>query len=199
MIPSLTDLSQPIQETAPQTPASAPSEFNFGSKQMAVVGFVVVSLLALVGSVSYLAGRITSGGETPLVEAPVNTTPEQVVIVEAVAASTVKPAPSVQPKPIVTAPAVESPVMPPLTQSHQTMQPIVPQPNEVYYQVAAVDRGMAEVSVEFLKGKGLSAKTSPSPDPAIFRVLVGPLGTADQLAVKNQLEAAGFKPFLKRF
>jgi hypothetical protein len=73
------------------------------------------------------------------------------------------------------------------------------QPKETYFQVAAVDRGMAEVSVEFLKGKGLPAKFVPSPNPSAFRVLVGPLGAEDQALIRSQLNSLGFTPFIQRY
>jgi cell division septation protein DedD len=68
-----------------------------------------------------------------------------------------------------------------------------------YLQVAAVDRGVAEVFVEVLRRKGFQGTISNGPNEDTFRVLVGPVKDATSLAqVKADLQAAGFISFAKK-
>lgn len=70
---------------------------------------------------------------------------------------------------------------------------------QMFFQVAAVDKGMAEVSAQYLVQKGFSARVTPGPTSSVFRVLVGPLaGESQAQAMKGSLEELGFRPFLKR-
>jgi cell division protein FtsN len=71
---------------------------------------------------------------------------------------------------------------------------------KTYWQVAAVDRGMAEVSKEFLVRKGIPAKVGDASSPGTFRVLVGPVKSdTETTELKARLELEGFKPFLRRY
>jgi len=68
-----------------------------------------------------------------------------------------------------------------------------------YLQMAAVDRGVAEVFLEVLHRKGFQAVITKGPTEDIFRVLVGPVNDADSLArVKAGLQAAGFTSFPRK-
>jgi cell division septation protein DedD len=114
-------------------------------------------------------------------------------------------------KPIETQPAVA-----PLTSVSAIPQPPQPLPQAVekpparkeppralnggtYLQMAAVDRGVANVYVEVLSRKGFQAIMAPGPTPDIFRVLVGPLKDAATLArVKADLQDAGFTSFARK-
>ena len=68
-----------------------------------------------------------------------------------------------------------------------------------YLQMAAVDRGVAEVYVEVLRRKGFQALIANGPTADIFRVLVGPVKDAGSLArVKADLQAEGFTSFARK-
>jgi cell division septation protein DedD len=68
-----------------------------------------------------------------------------------------------------------------------------------YLQMAAVDRGVAEVFVEVLLRKGFEAVIANGPTEDMFRVLVGPVKDATSLArVKADLQAAGFTSFPRK-
>jgi cell division septation protein DedD len=68
-----------------------------------------------------------------------------------------------------------------------------------YLQMAAVDRGVAEVFVEVLRRKGFQAVIARGPTEDIFRVLVGPVKDATSLArVKADLQAVGFTSFARK-
>lgn len=71
---------------------------------------------------------------------------------------------------------------------------------QAYFQVVAVAKPDAERTVAALKAKSLPARIMPGPDDAIFRVVVGPLGDAAATSdLRAKLEAAGYKPIIKRF
>lgn len=63
-----------------------------------------------------------------------------------------------------------------------------------FWQVVATSRPDAELIAETLGKKGFHTAIAPGPNPAIFRVLVGPLnGKADKAETRVRLESAGFK------
>jgi hypothetical protein len=69
-----------------------------------------------------------------------------------------------------------------------------------FWQVAATDRGMAEVTCEVLTRKGLPTLLSDGPSAGIFRVLVGPIKTTDETnRYKAVLDEAQFHPFIKKY
>ena len=68
-----------------------------------------------------------------------------------------------------------------------------------YLQMAAVDRGVAEVYLEVLRRKGFQARIADGPTADIFRVLVGPVKDAASLArVRADLQAEGFTSFPRK-
>jgi cell division septation protein DedD len=68
-----------------------------------------------------------------------------------------------------------------------------------YLQMAAVDRGVAEVFGEVLRRKGFQVVIANGPTEGIFRVLVGPVKDASSLArVKADLQAVGFTSFARK-
>jgi cell division septation protein DedD len=68
-----------------------------------------------------------------------------------------------------------------------------------YLQMAAVDRGVAEVFGEVLRRKGFQVVIANGPTEGIFRVLVGPVKDATSLArVKADLQALGFTSFARK-
>ena len=72
-------------------------------------------------------------------------------------------------------------------------------PGNTYLQIAAVDRGMAEILVEVLRRKGFQVELAAGPTEDIFRVIVGPAKDADTLArMKADLQAAGFNSFSRK-
>jgi len=72
-------------------------------------------------------------------------------------------------------------------------------PQGDYFQVAAVERGMAEVSAEYLRKRGLPALVGDMASPGVYRVLVGPMRDAQQTGeIRTTLEKLGFRPFLRR-
>ena len=200
-------------------PEKSVGEFSVGQRQLAALGFVVFLLLGFVATMSYLAGRVARNPQLPAqvvasaatpvrprsaapLPVPVVVKPavEQLILVET-ASVPVVPAPVITAKPsaLETLPA---PAPAPVKASAAQLTPV---PTELlkgntYWQVAAIDRGMAEVSCEFLIRKGLPALLGDSPSPGIVRVLVGPIHTQDETARhKVVLEESGFHPFIKKY
>ena len=196
-------------------PEKSVGEFSVGQRQLAALGFVVFLLLGFVATMSYLAGRVARNQQppvqaaaaapvrqrsaTPLPPAPVvKPAVEQLIMVETASAPAVtSPVTSAKPSALESVPAL-APVKASVSQLTQVPTELLK--GNTYWQVAAIDRGMAEVSCEFLLRKGLPALLGDSPSPGIVRVLVGPIHTQEETAKhKVVLEESGFHPFIKKY
>jgi type IV secretory pathway VirB10-like protein len=196
-----------LQESAlPQT-TSAPlkpeeSRLVLGNRQIAAALFMVLALVTVIATLSYIAGRATPAGATATVPATVlatpRQTPEQVIVVDAKSSSTPQ-----QPA----APAAVPPQTSPLAPAVAPGAPIVlptgpdspPAPGTVFFQVASVDKGMADVSVQYLLEKGFSARRAPGASAGVYRVLAGPLDVAQMAQTELKLKELGFSPFPKKY
>ena len=76
-----------------------------------------------------------------------------------------------------------------------------PQPGQNYLQVVATTRADADLIAETLAKKGFHTTVAPGPNPTLFRVLVGPLrDAADMAETRVRLENTGFKnPYMRRY
>jgi hypothetical protein len=74
-----------------------------------------------------------------------------------------------------------------------------PLSGESYWQVGALDKGMANVSARYLQENSLPVRLAPIPGTAQFRVLVGPGSNEALAALKPKLDGLGFPSFLKRY
>lgn len=75
-----------------------------------------------------------------------------------------------------------------------------PVPGAAYLQVVATARPEAEVIAGTLSKRGYKTQLAAAPTAGTFRVLVGPLKDASEIAAtKAALEKAGFKPIVRRF
>jgi cell division protein FtsN len=75
-----------------------------------------------------------------------------------------------------------------------------PQPGAAYLQVVATARPEAEVIAGTLAKRGYKTQLAEAPTSGVFRVLVGPLKDASEIAsTRVDLEKAGFKPIVRRF
>ena len=200
-------------------------ELALGQRQIAAIGFVAVLLLGCVATMAYVAGRtIGPGGGAPAAvaktipavqvpsrtaaaTAPIAVKPassgkvEQLIMVEAAAApATTQPsimsARAAEPPPLVQQPAAAAkPATPELKPLTATLLA-----GNTFWQVAAIDLGMAQVTCELLTRKGLPAVLGDSPSPGIYRVLVGPVHTPEESTRhKAVLDEAGFHPFIKKY
>jgi cell division septation protein DedD len=161
-------------------------ELVLGNKQMLSVFFIVVILLGIFFTMGYVVGR----NSAPVVEARQTETYDRQNAPSAVPASV--------PSREVVAPKAE--VASPKPAEIPQVTVIQPQVGQIYMQVLAVAKSEAEVLAEVLAKKGFRALVAPGPNDKVFRVLVGPAkDVADASKLKTDLEAAGFKPFLKKY
>lgn len=170
-------------------------ELVLGNKQLLSVFFIVVILLGIFFTMGYVVGRNS---------APVDAARKAEPYERQNAPSAVPAAES--PKREVTAaaaesvaPKVEEPSAPRRAETAPVMvsEPLV---GMTYLQVLAVAKPEAEVLAEVLSKKGFRALVAPGPNERVFRVLVGPAKDATDIGkLKTDLEAAGFKPFVKKY
>lgn len=94
-----------------------------------------------------------------------------------------------------------TPTTTPAQPSAALARPGEPRPGESYWQVAAVAETDARALAGKLESQGLPTKLAPVPGrEGLIRVLVGPLTSeADVERVRARLQAAGFKPLLRRY
>lgn len=123
----------------------------------------------------------------------------------------------VETKPVETKPVETTPVAPPEKPAVKAEAPprrasapkiasssggavtVNPGPGNMYLQVMAVEQPQAGVVMDTLKQKGFPVVLAQSPNPTLFRVMVGPYADAGSLGkAKAQLENAGFKPLVRK-
>ena len=202
-------------------PKNEDGEFEvvLGNRQLLSVFFIVVILFGVFFTMGYIVGR----NSAPAVAAIPAATRTEVAEARQPAAPAAAPAPVSQPPVAATRPAAEATAPVTRTQPVQETPPAAekpkpqpeppkreppppkvaadpePGPGRLYLQVAAVGRPEAEVEVNTLKKRGFPAHVGPGPREGIFRVLVGPYKTsADAARIKGELEALGFKPYVRK-
>lgn len=199
-------------------------ELILGNRQLVSVFLIVVILLGVFFSMGYIVGRnsspppVTANAGRPIVvdnsphaaaplpEEPASAPP---------AAVTPAPTPVTEPPP----PVIEKPSpieKKPDEPKRMAAKPLEPKPassGEVgrraevgqppagtYLQVVATIRPDAEIIAESLVKKGFHAMVAPIPDSPTHRVVVGPLkDAADVAETRTRLEAAGFKPIVRKY
>jgi len=194
-------------------------ELVLGNKQLLSVFFIVVVLLGVFFTMGYIVGRNT-GAE---VAAQMAATPGQPLVVESETASAARTAPRAEPvrttppPPVRTTPApppqaapppvarppvrpkrtVRTPPPPPRAPATTGGQPA---PGQTFLQVAATTQPEAEVLRDLLAKRGFRSRIAPVPGQNLYRVLVGPVNSAEAISEnRTKLRAAGFKPFTRRY
>lgn len=195
-------------------------ELILGNRQLISVFLIMVILLGVFFSMGYIVGRNSA---TAAVEAR-NVQPSKPITVEPPARNPKMD--TDQPAPIEPAPQTATPENKPAPSAALTesKEPLKPQPAEVpalekrpvaepassatveqppagrYWQVVSTGRHEAEIISGAIARKGMKSLVAPAPKEGYFRVLVGPLDTADVAKTRNELEAAGFKnPVLAKY
>ncbi len=86
----------------------------------------------------------------------------------------------------------------PLPNKPKTAAPLFAEPEmgKVYIQIAAVERGMAMLLTEGLRGHGFDSFLAPGPNDKLFRVLIGPLpdpaAFRQAMVTVNSMDLANF-------
>jgi hypothetical protein len=177
-------IPEPALSPAPPTgeqEAAPPQEFEFvlGRRQIASVGLVGITLLAIFTVLAYMAGKST--GKTVVVEAPA----------KSVASA---PAPSTAPAPAAsTVPAVSSSILDaPLSNT--------PEKGKLYIQLGHVERGFATLMVNGARKLGFPAFIAAGSTANVYRVLSGPFeDPADHQRAKAAFSVMGLNTFERRY
>jgi cell division protein FtsN len=184
------------------------SEFELvlGNKQLLSVFFIVIMLLAVFFTMGYTLGRNSApvADTAKRVEQPYErqNAPSAVPASNVVRREAEPPAaePLRQETRSVATPAAKTEQAPPKPIEIPAVTVTQPAAGQMYLQVLAVARAEADVLAEVLAKKGFRALVAPGPNEKVFRVLVGPAKDAtDAAKLKTELEAAGFKPFIKKY
>ena len=201
-------------------------ELVLGNRQLLSAFFIIVILFGVFFTMGYVVGR-NSAPAVAASLAPVTTATNQRP--ESASPAAVPHAPSPAPAPVQetkeskeppaevksvapakteTPPASrEAPRERPAPAVHEPAAPagasgavaVTPGPGNMYLQVAAAAQPQAGVVVDTLKQKGFPAILAQGPNPALFRVVVGPYpDTATLGKAKADLENAGFHPLVRK-
>ena len=166
----------------------------------------------------YIVGRNSSGTPTPEVAARPN--PTTTIVVNREGKSPAKtdtaapadqtpsnPPPEERPAEVKPAPMPRAekpkPPEPKPPEAPVPTKPSIegPQPGQTFLQVVATTRADAELIAETLAKKGFHTTVAPGPNAQLFRVLVGPLKNAADIAeTRVRLESTGFKnPYVRKY
>lgn len=202
--------------TMPQNEASELQEGHefelvLGNKQLLSVFFIVVILLGIFFTMGYVVGRnsapVDTTRRTETYERqnapsamPSSTTRREAAPAVTEAPSQTTSAASEPPAPAQTAAPAKAEAAPPKPIEIPPVTVAQPQAGQTYLQVVAAAKPEAEVLAEILAKRGFRAFVAPGPNDKVFRVLVGPAkDAADVVKLKTDLEAAGVKPFVKKY
>lgn len=211
----------PTMTPSDSYPGKPAVELSMGQRQIAALGFLAFLLLGFVATVAYLAGRVAGPGHGAPVTAKHASTPPSTAQPQpsspAIAVNPASPGSSstvqqlilVEPAApdrsasILAAKAAEPTKAPSLVQTKTPeLKPVAGDllAGSTFWQVAATELGMSEVTCEFLTRKGIPSLISDGPSAGVYRVLVGPIHNPDESQrYKNALDQAGFHPFLKKY
>ena len=139
----------------------------------------------------------------PIKPSPAKPAPAKVEPVKPVPTKTTPPAKLEPPKPEPVKPPQKAETTKPKPEPVKTIEPVKPAPTTGkggnYLQVVATKRADAEKVVAVLSQKGFAASITPVPDSALVRVVVGPLAESAIAKTREGLNAAGYKPILRKF
>ena len=186
-----------------------------GAKHVGLALFMLVLTMGTFGAVTYVVGRMV----VPPPAAADGARNEQVLVVESggepvsdpvvelMRRAEVRPKPPVKPAAVNSSPK-STPAAPVSGRKASAMSKALtnasffrePTPGQVFLQVAAADRGVAEVFAEYLTRREFPVQIGSGTDDRSWRVLVGPMrDNAEITKVRANLEEAGFRPFVRRY
>lgn len=171
-------------------------EIVMGRRQVASVLFVATVIVAVLSSVSYLAGKSIGPKKVEASAAASAASPGPVATASATMDSAT---PAVEKLPAIDATMVATKPAPADALSNAPLfaDPVV---GAVYIQMAAVEKGIAAVFAEGLRRHGLQSFVAPGPSESMYRVLIGPLPTpATYAAAKEELDRIGLTTFARKY
>ena len=174
----------------PRTPvisvdAELDEEFELvvGRRQVAGILFLALVVVAVCSGGAYLAGKAISARVEP--------TEPQIIIDQPAA-----PAPSR----MLEATVVPESAAPPSAKPAESPLFANPNPQAIYIQVGAVEKGVAVILAEGLRKHALDSFVAPGPSAKSFRVLIGPFANADAYQkARNMVSEIGLDSFARRY
>ena len=166
----------------PEADSEEEFELVVGRRQMAGLAFLVLVVVAVCSGGAYLAGKATSAraeADAPEIQIEQPPAPAPAPMLEA----TIVPAAAAQaPKP------AEAPLF------------ASPNPQAIYIQVGAVEKGVAVILAEGLRKHALDSFVAPGPTAKTFRVLIGPFPDAEAYQkARNIVSGIGLDNFARRY
>lgn len=183
-------------------------EVLLGNKQLLSVFFIVLILMAVFFTMGYVLGRDSASRGAYSRPAATKAAPSP----QSQSGGFPDSSPAAAPTPAlpqaegaartITQPQQQLPTSEPGRPSpppaSQTMA--APAAGQAYLQAHAGKRPDAELMASVLRKKGFPVVIAPGPTDDVFRVLVGPFEDDEaQRKGRKDLEAAGFKPFTRRY
>ena len=165
-------------------------ELVVGRRQIAGLTFLALVVVAVCSGGSYLAGKaISATREAPPAEPEIRI--EQPVSAPA-------PAPALAAMPEAT--IVREPAAVAAPKASEAPLFANPNPQAIYIQVGAVEKGVAMILAEGLRKHALDSFVAPGPTAKTFRVLIGPFADADGYQkARNIVAEIGLDNFARRY
>ena len=178
-------LNEPQPEPS-ASPVDLEEEFELvvGRRQVAALAFLALVVVAVCSGGSYLAGKALSvHAEAPAPEITIEQPPP--------------PAAPASP-PLLEATIVRAPASPRSAADAPLFA--TPDPQAIYIQVGAVEKGIAVVLAEGLRKHALDSFVAPGPTAKTFRVLIGPFADAEGYQkARNIVAEIGLDNFARRY
>jgi cell division septation protein DedD len=174
----------PVRSLPVEVDSEEEFELVVGRRQVAGILFLLLVAVAVCSGGSYLAGKAISARVEPA--------EQEIKIEQPAAPSASAPAPmleaSIVPPPTAPKPAAEAPLF------------ASPNPQAIYIQVGAVEKGVALILAEGLRKHALDSFVAPGPTGKTFRVLIGPFADADGYQkARNIVAEIGLDNFARRY
>ena len=159
-----------------------------GRRQIAGLTFLALVVVAVCSGGSYLAGKaISSAREVPAAD-PV------------IKIDQPPPTPVPAPAPMLEATVVRETAAAPATKPSEAPLFANPNPQAIYIQVGAVEKGVAVILAEGLRKHSLDSFVAPGPGTKSFRVLIGPFADAEAYQkARNVVAELGLDNFARRY
>jgi cell division septation protein DedD len=171
-----------VRSFSPDTDSEEEFELVVGRRQVAGILFLALVVVAVCSGGSYLAGKAISAQVEPAAED---------IKIE-------QPPATASPAPLLEATIVR----PPLAAQSAADSPLFanPNPQAIYIQVGAVEKGVAVILAEGLRKHALDSFVAPGPSSKSFRVLIGPFADAEGYQkARNIVAEIGLDSFARRY
>ena len=172
----------PVRSFSAEIDSEEEFELVVGRRQVAGILFLVLVVVAVCSGGSYLAGKAIAARVEPAAqEINIEQPPATASPVPLLEATIVAPSAAVKS-------AAESPLF------------ATPNPQAIYIQVGAVEKGVAVILAEGLRKHALDSFVAPGPSDKAFRVLIGPFPDAEAYQkAQGVVDRLGLASFARRY